>query len=196
MKFLFDLGGVFFDWDPSYFYKDIFSDLKEREYFLTQVCNDEWNIKQDAGREIQEGENELIKIFPKYENEIKLYYKNHRKMIKGTYPESIKVLEKLKSQNLECFVLSNWASETFAGMVEDYPFLKLFDGLLISGEEKLIKPDPKIFKLAINRFNLNPKNCVFIDDKLENVNVARHLDFKIIHLKNPLTIDADINNFL
>ena len=117
-------------------------------------------------------------------------------MIKGTYPEAIKVLEKLKSQNLECFVISNWSSETFVGMVDDFPFLELFDGLLISGEEKLIKPDPKIFKLAINRFNLNPKNCVFIDDKLENVNVARHLDFKIIHLKNPFTIDADINNFL
>ena len=87
-------------------------------------------------------------------------------MIRGTYDLSIKVLENLKKLNYECYVLSNWSAETFEGMIDDYPFLKLFEGLLISGEEKLMKPDAAIYELAIKRFNLIPKETVFIDDKM------------------------------
>ena len=120
MKFLFDLGGVFFDWDPNHFYKNIILDSKKREFFLTQVCNSEWNIKQDAGRSINEAINELITIFPQYQKEIKMYYKNHRKMLKGTYDQSISVLENLKNKKYYCYVLSNWSAETFRGMTDEY----------------------------------------------------------------------------
>jgi len=196
MKFLFDLGGVFFDWDPNHFFKDIFDTAEERKYFLTEICSDEWNVKQDAGRIIEEAENELIAKFPHYKKEIQMYYKNHRKMIRGTYDLSIKVLENLKKLNYECYVLSNWSAETFEGMIDDYPFLKLFEGLLISGEEKLMKPDVAIYELAIKRFNLIPKETVFIDDKIENINAARVLDLNIIHLVNPTNIESEINKFL
>ena len=196
MKFLFDLGGVFFDWDPNHYFKDIFDKADERKYFLTEVCNNEWNVKQDAGRTIKEAESELIPKFPHYEKEIKMYYKNHRKMIRGTFDLSIKVLKKLKKEHYECFVLSNWSAETFAGMTDDYPFLKLFDGLLISGEDKLIKPDHAIYQLARDRFNLNPEETVFIDDKRENIEAAKGLDFKTIHLTDPKNIEKEINQFL
>ena len=196
MKFLFDLGGVFFDWDPNYFFKDIFDKADERKYFLTEVCNDEWNIQQDAGRTIREAESELIPKFPQYEKEIKMYYKNHRNMIKGTFDLSIKVLKKLKKQNYGCYVLSNWSAETFIGMTDDYPFLKLFDGLLISGEDRLIKPDTAIYELAINRFNLIPNQTIFIDDKLENILAAKDLDLNTIHLVDPKRIELEIDRFL
>tara|TARA_Y100000590_G_scaffold443044_1_gene571958 strand:+ start:381 stop:986 length:606 start_codon:yes stop_codon:yes gene_type:complete len=200
MKFLFDLGGVFFDWDPNHFYKDILRDSEERKYFLTKVCNDEWNANQDAGRSFKEAEAELIPQFPNYENEIKMYYKNHRKMISGIFNASVKILTKIKEKKYECYVLSNWSKETFYGpdhsMIEDYPFLQLFDGLLISGEEKLIKPDPEIYKLAITRFNLIPNETVFIDDKLENIQAAKNLKFNIIHLTDPDKIDFEINKYL
>jgi|TARA_B110000438_G_scaffold126746_1_gene123231 2-haloacid dehalogenase len=200
MKFLFDLGGVFFDWDPNYFYANVFETEDEKNFFLSEVCNDVWNIKQDAGRTIIDAEAELIPKYPKYEKEIKLYYKNHRKMIRGTFEESIKVLNFLNKNNYKCYVLSNWSSETFYGphqsMLDDYPFLNKFDGLLISGEDKLIKPDPAIYELAIKRFNLIPKETVFIDDKLENINAAKDLDLNTIHLVNPNNIETEINNFL
>ena len=196
MKFLFDLGGVFFDWDPKYFFKNIFSDPEEMNYFLTYICNDEWNIKQDEGRSIEEAENEIIYKFPKYKNFIKMYYANHRKMIKKTFDLSIQVLDELKRKNYSCYVLSNWSAETFHGMTKDYPFLNKFDGMLISGEDKLLKPDPEIYQLAIKRFNLDPSNCVFIDDKIANVEAAKKLGFNIIHLVDPKTIKSDIENFL
>ena len=196
MKFLFDLGGVFFDWDPNHFYKNVFENIEEREFFLAEVCNDQWNVQQDAGRSIAEAELELIPKFPHYEKEIKMYYKNHRKMIRGVFEESVDILKKLKDKNYDCYVLSNWSAETFEGMADDYPFLKLFDGLLISGEDKLIKPDHAIYQLARDRFNLNPEETVFIDDKQENIEAAKGLDFKTIHLTDPQNIKIEINQFL
>ena len=196
MKFLFDLGGVFFDWDPNHFYKNVFENIEEREFFLAEVCNDQWNVQQDAGRSIAEAELELIPKFPHYEKEIKMYYKNHRKMIRGVFEESVNILKKLKDKNYDCYVLSNWSAETFEGMTDDYPFLKLFDGLLISGEDKLIKPDHAIYQLARDRFNLNPEETVFIDDRRENIEAAKGLDFKTIHLTDPKNIEIEINQFL
>jgi len=196
MKFLFDLGGVFFDWDSKHFFKSIFSSSDELDYFLTQVCNDKWNVQQDGGRTIKEAEEEIIPKFPQYEKQIKMYYANHRKMIKGVFFDSIEILDKLKKNNYLCYVLSNWSAETFIGMTEDYPFLKQFDGLLISGQDNLIKPDPAIYKLAIQRFDLDPEKTVFIDDKLENIETARKLNFNTIHLTNPETITVNINKFL
>ena len=117
-------------------------------------------------------------------------------MIKGTFTSSIKVLDKLKEQNYECYVLSNWSAETFVGMTDDYPFLQLFDGLLISGEDKLMKPDAAIYELAISRFNLIAQETIFIDDKLENIEAAKNLNLKTIHLVDPNRIELEIDKFL
>ena len=196
MKFLFDLGGVFFDWHPRHFYKSIFSSEKEMNYFLTYICNDEWNIKQDAGKLIKDAENELIQKFPQYSKEIKMYYTNHRKMIRKIYQSSVDKLLELKSLNYLCYVLSNWSAETFVGMKDDYPFLNEFDDLLISGENKLKKPDLAIYELAISKFKLVPEKTVFIDDNSENITAAKKLNFKTIHLIDPNMIKEEIQKFI
>ena len=196
IKFLFDLGNVFFDWDPKHFYKDVFLNTQEMEYFLTEICNDKWNIQQDAGRSVEEAERELITLFPKYKDKIKLYYKNHSKMIRGVFLSSIELLEELKKQNYLCYVLSNFSAEIFLETKEKFSFLNLFDGLIISGEEKLIKPDPKIFNLASKRFNLIPEYTVFIDDRIENIDAASKLNFQTIHLTNPDDIKLLVKKIL
>ena len=196
MKFLFDLGGVFFDWNPEHVFSDIFESKEELSFFLNNVCNDEWNIKQDAGRPITEAEDELIIKFPKYENEIKLYYSNHRQMIGVVYQDSVNILYDLKKKNIPCYVLSNWSAETFEGMTDEYPFLKKFDGIMISGKEKLIKPHESIYRLAMERYNLVPVKTVFIDDKLDNIKTAIKLKFKTIHLADPYQIQKEIYKYL
>ena len=196
MKFLFDLGGVFFDWHPTYFYKNIFRNNDDLDYFLNNICNDEWNIKQDAGRLIQDAEDDLISLHPKFKNEIRMYYKNHRKMLRGTFPKSIEILETLKNKQYKCYVLSNWSSETFHGMEEDYPFLKNFDGLIISGKEKMIKPNKEIYNLAKTRFKLTFSETVFIDDKFKNIETAKELGFNTIHLTDPDNIINEINKYI
>ena len=196
MQFLFDLGGVFFDWNPKYFYKNVFTEHEELDYFLNNVCTLEWNYEQDAGRLIKEAEKELIIRYPQYKKEIKLYYPNHRKMIGTVFQNSVDILSKLYEENYLCYALSNWSAETFEGMIVDYPFLKKFGGILISGEEKMVKPNREIFELAINRFNLIPNKTVFIDDNLSNINAAIDLNFRTIHLVNPYLINKEINKHL
>ena len=196
MKFLFDLGGVFFDWNPKYFFKNVFESKEELNFFLNNVCTNEWNIKQDAGRSVAEAEDELIMKFPKYANKIKLYYSNHRKMIKHVYQDSVEILLDLKEKNIPCYALSNWAEETFEGMTDDYPFLKKFDGIIISGQEKTIKPFEDIYRIAVNRYELTPNDTVFIDDNLENILVAKTLNFKTIHLVDPNLINEELIKFI
>ena len=103
MKFLFDLGGVFFDWNPKFFFEKIFNDSEELDFFLNEICNNEWNIKQDAGRTIKVAEEELISKFPNYSKQINMYYLNHRNMIKGIYQESINTLRYLKKTKFQSF---------------------------------------------------------------------------------------------
>ena len=196
MKFLFDLGGVFFDWNPKYFFEKVINNFEELDYFLNEICNNEWNIKQDAGRSIKIAEKELIAKYPNYSKQINMYYSNHRNMIKGIYQESVDVIEYLKQKKFQCFVLSNWSAETFQGMIEEYPFLKKFDGIIISGEVKIIKPDPGIYYLAINNFNLIPNETIFIDDNLDNIKAAQIIGFKTIHLKDPSIIRKEIEIFI
>ena len=196
MKFLFDLGGIFFDWDPNHFYKKIFKNDDEREYFIKNICNDEWNIKQDAGRLIKDAENDLIQKFPDYQDKIRLYYKNHHRMFRKIFQKSVDILNELKNNKYECYVLSNWSWETFHGMDKKYSFLNQFDDLIISGKEKLVKPDAQIYKLAIKRFNLIPEETIFIDDKKENIDAANKLGFLTIHLTDPEIITQEINRFI
>ncbi len=196
MKFLFDLGGVFFDWDPNFFFENIINDKSRRRFFLQNVCNDKWNLAQDKGRSIKKGELILIRKFPQFEEEIKMYYKNHSKMFRKVFYQSVEILEELKKQKYLCYVLSNWSNETFVGMNKKYPFLNLFDGLIISGKEKMIKPDKNIYNLAIRRFDLIPSNTIFVDDKIENINTAKIMGFKTIHLTNPDIIKNKIKKIV
>ena len=117
-------------------------------------------------------------------------------MFRKIFQHSVDVLDYLKNKKYECYVLSNWSWETFQGMEKKYPFLNKFDGLILSGKEKLVKPDAQIYKLAVNRFNLIPQETVFIDDKKENIEAANKLGFLTIHLTNPEIIIQEINRFI
>ena len=117
-------------------------------------------------------------------------------MFKKIFSQSVKLLEFLKYKNIKCYVLSNWSWETFQNMEKEYPFLNLFDGLIISGKEQMIKPDREIYLLAINRFNLDPEQTVFIDDKIENIEAAKKLNFKTIHLDKPELIRDKIKFYI
>lgn len=195
-KFLFDLGNVFFDWNPKLIFKKIIPDEKKLNFFLDEISRPYLDTKCDKGVLIKDAIKEAVKIFPEFKYEIEVYYSYHRQMINGSFQQSIDILNKLKSLKYPCFVLSNWSAETYEGMEEEYPFLKSFDGKIISGREKLIKPDPAIYQLAIKRFDLTPKETVFIDDREENIETAKKLGFQTIHLTNPLNISNLIENYI
>ena len=195
-KFLFDLGNVFFDWNPERILKPIFNDDERMNFFINNISFPLLDTRCDAGITIEVAVNDAIKKFPEFEKEIKLYYPNHGNMVGGFFQKTVDVFYKIKELNYPCFVLSNWSAETYEGMEETYPFLKDFDGKIISGRDFLIKPDPAIYELAISRFNLIPEETLFIDDRLDNIEAAQNLNFQTIHLTNPSLIQDLIDPYI
>ena len=195
-KFLFDLGNVFFDWNPERILKPIFNDEERMNFFINNISFPLLDTRCDAGVTIEVAVNDAIKKFPEFEKEIKLYYPNHGNMVGGFFQKTVDVFYKIKELNYPCFVLSNWSAETYEGMEEKYPFLKDFDGKIISGRDFLIKPDPAIYELAISRFNLIPEETLFIDDRLDNIEAAQNLNFQTIHLTNPSLIQDLIDPYI
>ena len=195
-KFLFDLGNVFFDWNPERILKPIFNDDERMNFFINNISFPLLDTRCDAGITIEVAVNDAIKKFPEFEKEIKLYYPNHGNMVGGFFQKTVDVFYKIKELNHPCYVLSNWSAETYEGMEEKYPFLKDFDGKIISGRDFLIKPDPAIYELAISRFNLIPEETLFIDDRLDNIEAAQNLNFQTIHLTNPSIIQDLIDPYI
>tara|TARA_A100001035_G_scaffold180327_1_gene143429 strand:+ start:412 stop:1014 length:603 start_codon:yes stop_codon:yes gene_type:complete len=195
-KFLFDLGNVFFDWNPERILKPIFNDDERMNFFINNISFPLLDTRCDAGITIEVAVNDAIKKFPEFEKEIKFYYPNHGNMVGGFFQKTVDVFYKIKELNYPCFVLSNWSAETYEGMEETYPFLKDFDGKIISGRDFLIKPDPAIYELAISRFDLIPDETLFIDDRLDNIEAAQKLNFQTIHLTDPSLIQKLIEPYI
>ena len=195
-KFLFDLGNVFFDWNPERILKPIFNDDERMNFFINNISFPLLDTRCDAGITIEVAVNDAIKKFPEFEKEIKFYYPNHGNMVGGFFQKTVDVFYKIKELNYPCFVLSNWSAETYEGMEETYPFLKDFDGKIISGRDFLIKPDPAIYELAISRFDLIPQETLFIDDRLDNIAAAQKLNFQTIHLTDPSLIQELIDPYI
>ena len=195
-KFLFDLGNVFFDWNPERVLKPIFNDDERMNFFINNISFPLLDTRCDAGITIEIAVNDAIKKFPDFENEIKLYYPNHGNMVGGFFQKTVDIFYKVKELNYPCYILSNWSAETYEGMEQKYPFLKDFEGKIISGRDFLIKPDPAIYELAISRFDLVPQETLFIDDRLDNIEAAQKLNFQTIHLTDPSLIQELIEPYI
>jgi 2-haloacid dehalogenase len=178
---IFDFGGVLIDWNPRYFYKDVFNDKEEMEYFLTNVWSPQWNMKHDAGISFSEITHELQKLHPKYWNEIEMYQNNWEAMIKGEISENTILLNTLKSK-YRLFGLTNWSAEAFPVIYPKYEFFKVFEGIVVSGDEKVVKPGREIYQLLLNRYSLLANESLFVDDSLKNIETANELGFTTIHI--------------
>lgn len=190
---IFDFGGVVMDWDPRYFFKSYFNDDEKMEYFLENIAQSSWNIEQDRGRPLQEGTDILVAQHPEWEKEIRAYYDNWPVMLRSDIPENVTVLRNLANTNYELFGLTNWSQETFPYVLENYDFFQLFSGkIVVSGDEKLIKPDPKIWHVLLDRYQIQAEESVFIDDNAENIRVAGELGFKTIHITKETKLDEEL----
>jgi len=182
---IFDLGKVLIDWEPRRLYRKIFDDEKKMETFLKKVCTSDWNVEQDRGRSLEEATNILLKKHPKQAKEIKAFYGRWEEMLGGPVQSTVDILEYLyKKKSHRLYALTNWSAETFPVAQRDYYFLKYFEGILVSGDEKLIKPDPKIYKLMLKRYKIKASTALFIDDSLKNVKGAEECGIRAIHFKD------------
>ncbi len=190
---IFDFGGVVMDWNPRYFFKDYFNDDERMEYFLKNIAVDEWNAEQDRGRPLKEGTEIQVAKHPDWEKEIRAFYDNWTTMLRSDIPENVAVLRKLENTDYELFGLTNWSHETFPYALENYDFFRIFEGkIVVSGEERLIKPDPQIWHVLLERYNLNPEESVFIDDNAKNIEVAKSLGFITVHITENTDLEAEL----
>lgn len=194
---VFDLGGVLIDWNPQYLYRKIFAKEADIQQFLEQVCHQEWNAQQDAGNSLAEATEERIRKFPHLEDEIRAYYERWTEMLGGAVEPTVEILEEfVKDPNYRVFALTNWSHETYPLAQEIFPFLGWFEGVIVSGEEKIKKPDPRLYQILCERFSIAPQDTIFIDDSQANVTVAEELGFKTIHFRAPEQLRSELSNLL
>ncbi len=182
---IFDLGGVLLDWNPRHLYRKIFSDQLEMDYFLREICTLEWNGLTDLEKSFADAVEELIPFHPEYADQIRAYHLRWEEMISGPFPGSVKILEELKAAGYPLAALSNWSSETFPIAARKYEFLGWFDPLVISGRVGFSKPDPEIFHILLAELNRDPRECLFIDDREENIQTAQQIGFETVHFSSP-----------
>ena len=181
----FDIGGVLIDWNPRHMYRKIFgADEAAMERFLTDVCTPAWNARLDAGRPFAEAIAELIREHPGETEVIEAYASRWEEMLGGAFEDSVQVMRELRSAGVPVYALSNWSKEKFTVTRKRFTFLDEFDGILISGEVGVGKPDPAIFREFLDRFGLVARSTVFIDDSPANVTVARTLGIDGILFEN------------
>lgn len=189
---VFDIGQVLLHWDPEVPYRTLIPDEKDRQWFLTEVCNSEWNREQDRGREWADAESFLIAGYPDYEELIRAYRRDWIKMLTHRIEDSIEILQELLNAGHDVTMLTNWHQDTFAEARGVHEFLDSTRGVTVSGEVKMIKPEPEIYQLHAKTFDLEPAHTLFFDDSPNNVQGAKDLGWQAELYRSPESLREDL----
>ena len=189
---IFDFGNVFVKWDAHAVYDRFFPNPQAVDSFLQEIRFHEWNAHQDAGRPFKEGIALLSEQYPHYADLIQAYDTYWEDSITDVYHGTVEIVRRLKREGWPIYLLSNFSAEKFPLMQKRYDFLDLFDDMIISGEHNLIKPDPAIFQLTLERIGRKAGECLFVDDSLPNIEVARKMGFHTIHFQSPEQLERDL----
>lgn len=183
---VFDVGNVLINWDPENLYKKMIPDDDKRNFFLSEVCPYTWNLEQDRGRTWEDAINERLEVYPEYEEWIRAYSERWEEMLDGAIEGTVKILKELKEKQVPLYAITNFSNEKFPLAQQIFPFLaESFIDIVVSGDEKLLKPDPEIYGVLIHRNNLQPEALVFIDDSEKNVEGARSVGMSALHFSSP-----------
>jgi 2-haloacid dehalogenase len=186
---VFDLGGVLIDWNPRYLYRKLFGgDEVAMEHFLAHVCTPEWNLRQDEGRLLTDAYALLARDFPQHKALIECWGPRFDEMMAGPIAGTVDILSALRRREIPLYALSNWSAETFPYAQARFEFLKWFRGIVISGERKLIKPDPRIYRHLLETHGLRAEETVFIDDAPHNVAGATAVGIHALQFTQPAAL--------
>jgi 2-haloacid dehalogenase len=195
LNVVFDIGNVLLKWDPRILYRKIFSTEAEVNDFLTRVLPPEWNLEQDRGRSWREAEDLQIALFPDYADAIRAFRGRWKETIPGSIEGTVVILEELKKAGVPLYAITNFASDTFREAQKRFPYLAdSFIDIVISGDEKLLKPDPAIYHILLERQKLKAEDCIFIDDSMANVKAAATVGFHALQFASPEQFRSDLRN--
>jgi len=192
---IFDFGGVLLDWNPRYLYRKLFpGDEAAMERFLAEIGFSEWNSQQDAGRPFSEAVAELCARHPHHCELIRAYDERFLETLSGAISDTVDILGRLHRAGYPLYGLSNWPAEKFRLVRPAYEFFDWFQGMVISGDVGVTKPDPRIFQLLLQQLGRPAEGCLLIDDAPANIAAAASLGFQTIHFHHPAQLAAELNS--
>ena len=185
---VFDFGGVLVEWNPHYLYDGYFGSREKADWFLANICTMEWNVQMDGGKPFAQGIAELSAVHPQWSREIQMYFDRWMDMMGEEIPHMRELIQDLKRRGYRIFGLTNWSAETFCQVRHRYGIFDLLEGMTVSGEENVTKPDQAIYRRLLDRFSLVPGECLFIDDNAANVAGAIQAGMAAVRFTDPATL--------
>lgn len=193
MNVVFDIGNVLIHWDPRALYRKIFSSEEEMEWFLGNVCTSDWNMEQDRGRSFEDAIAEASARHPGHAQAIAAYHHRWHETIVEPIAGTVAILEELRAQGTPLYAITNWHQDKFRETKARFPFLaSSFRDIVVSGDERLVKPDPAIYRLLLERNGLDAASCLFIDDSPKNVAGAQAVGMRAHHFTSPQSLRAHL----
>jgi 2-haloacid dehalogenase len=191
---IFDLGGVLIDWNPRYLYRKLYAgDDAAMEHFLGNVCTFAWHERHDAGELFADTRVALKDQHPEHVAMIDAWGDRHTEMYGGAIEGTVDILERLRARQVPLYAITNFPAETFPLARKIFPFLGYFRDVAVSGEERIIKPDPRLYRILLDRNHIDPQRAVYIDDNAKNIEAANALKLYGIHFKTPAGLEAELN---
>ncbi len=189
---VFDVGRVLFQWDLRFLFAKLIDDKDQLEYFVTHVVTPEWHYQHDEGRSLADMVAERTAEFPQHEDLLRAYESRLMETIPGPIEGSHEIVDELSEKGVPLFVISNFGAEFWDRFRPTQPIFDHFGDIIVSGVEKMVKPDPEIYALALRRFGLQPGEAIFIDDILDNVVSARENGFAAHHFVDAGTLRTQL----
>lgn len=193
---VFDVGQILLYYDAKIPYQRLIPEDDKRQFFFENVCTHEWNLEQDRGRSWADAETQKIRDYPEWETEIRAFRQYWHEMISHPLDERIAQFLRLQDEGHDVTLLTNFASDTFRQAQEMYPFLKTGRGVTVSGDVKLLKPDPAIYDVHTKAFDLDPSATLFIDDSLPNIESCMEFGWQGLHLTDDEDLEPRLAPFL
>ena len=190
---IFDFGGVLINWDPHVLFNKYFpDDIQAIDHFLAEINFSAWNLSQDKGYPFSQAVKDLSAQFPQYAHLIRAYDVEWEESITGTIPGMIEILQRLKAAGYNLYGLTNWSAEKFCIVRYKYEVFDLFEDIMVSGEVNLIKPDPAIFNLLLQKIQRQPQECLLVDDSEQNLETAQKMGFFTCHFTSPAQLEFQL----
>ena len=191
---VFDVGRVLYRWNLRNLFEKMIDDEERLEFLLSEVVTEQWHFQHDAGRPLSEMVPERQAEYPDYADAIEAYATRFNETIPGPVPGSLEIVRDLDEAGLPLFAITNFGAEFWDGFRPTAPIFDLFRVIVVSGKEKIAKPDAAIFALAAERFGHDPEAMLFIDDNADNIAAARALGWQVHHFRDAPTLRADLES--
>ncbi len=188
---VFDIGNVLIPWNPRWLFRNVLPNDEDIERFLSEVDFVGWNESHDAGQRFADGIAQRSAAFPHYQHLFKAFYERWEESLGPPIQGTVELASRLRQKGYRTLALTNFSAETFPRAQRLHSFLTEFEGIVVSGHEKLMKPDPAIYQLLCQRYQVTPSQAVFIDDSPKNVTGAQQIGMHAVHFQSvALLIDA------